>query len=55
MKLQARTSCPAFLCSTMNDSTCSAGITLSAELYMYSCGHLGCADDKVSRTSASLL
>jgi hypothetical protein len=39
----------------MNDSTDFAGITLSAELYIYSWGHFGCFDDKSSMTSDNLL
>jgi hypothetical protein len=53
--LQALTSCPALRCALTNDSTESAGITLSAELYMYNCGQPGCFVDNMLKTSESLL
>jgi hypothetical protein len=54
-KLQALTSCPALRCFSVNDSTDPAGMTLSAELYIYNCGQLGCPDDNKLSTSESLL
>lgn len=53
--MHALTSCPALRWASTNDSTESAGITLSAELYMYNCGQLGCFDDNMLITSESLL